>query len=257
MSLSRFYKNQGEFVPEKLVPRPPKETDNWKPVTISEDEDDAMMPEKDLTISPAAHELEQTTIPADEPIYVPPPSAQKDTEVPEAPPTAHSPPPPDLDKIREESFQKGFEEGMKQSDLDYGNAAKALAQACELINSIRETILKNSRGEMLDLVIALSEKIIRHSVTEQDDTIIATVKEAIDQAVKSSEFQVYLNPEDLKIIEKRSPELVSMVSGLEKLVVKADRSIERGGCTVESENCTVDATLASQFDVIHKKIKEL
>ena len=257
MSLSRFYKDRGEFIPEQLVPRPPEETD-WHPVSIPEDssfnDENTELDLPDASPSDLPPLPDQNTI-----APLPTDTADEAESVPAEPPIVEQPetvPPPDLDAIREEAFNAGVEEGLKQAERDFGSAAGAFTQACELVNNIRETILKNSKKEMIDLVILLAEKIIRHSVTQQDATILETVEEAILKAVKSSEFHIYLHPDDLAVIKSNSAELVARVSGLENIVVKADPSIERGGCKVESDNCTVDATLASQIDSIRNRIME-
>lgn len=259
MSLSKFYKGQGDFVPERLVPRSPKDTENWKPVTISEDSledhfsdppsrpvqstNNSITPNNDLTSA------EDATVTESEDHSAPAPEQEREEQIP-------SPPLPDLDKLQEDAFIAGVAEGLKQSENDFGSGTKALTQACELLSNIRETILKNSKGEMIDLVIALSEKIIRHSITEQNQTILDTVEEAIHQAVKSSEFYIYLHPDDIAIIQERTQDLVSRVNGLDNIVVKTDSSVEQGGCKIESDNCTVDATLVSQLEIIQKRIKE-
>jgi flagellar assembly protein FliH len=66
---------------------------------------------------------------------------------------------------------------------------------------------------------------------------------------------VYVNPDDLAVIQEKSPDFIAGLNGLNNLVIKKDPAIERGGCKVESENCTVDATIASQFEIIRERIK--
>ena len=163
---------------------------------------------------------------------------------------------PDLETIQQEAFEAGVEQGRKQAEEDFGSTLSALTQLCDQLNTIRETILKNAKDEIIELVLALSEKIIRHSVTEQHQTVIHTVESAISQAVKSGEFYIYVNPEDLNIIQERAAQFVAGVNGLENIIVKSDATIERGGCKVESENCTVDATIGSQFKVLQKSLKQ-
>ena len=125
---------------------------------------------------------------------------------------------------------------------------------CRELDSLRETILVNSTTEMKELVLAISEKIIRHSVTEQNETIVATINDAIRLAVKSDEFQIQINPEDLAAIETRKQEIIDNVSGLNNIVLLADPNIERGGCKLESTCCTIDATMTGQIKVIHDSI---
>ena len=85
---------------------------------------------------------------------------------------------------------------------------------------------------------------------EQDGTIIATVEEALQRAVKSEEFYVYVHPEDYAVVTAKANDLIAGVSGLQNVVIKQDATIERGGAKIESENCTIDATISSQFEMI-------
>ncbi|MDR3630092.1 MAG: FliH/SctL family protein, partial [Desulfocapsaceae bacterium] len=107
-----------------------------------------------------------------------------------------------------------------------------------------------------NLVLAIAEKIIRHSVTVQNDTIIATVEEAIRQAVKTDELTIEVNPADLAVIKSRSRDLIDSLSGLENIVIQTNPEIERGGCRIDSSTSTVDATLASQLQIIKQAIEE-
>lgn len=160
-----------------------------------------------------------------------------------------------VDRMLEEAYQQGIEEGQLRSETDFGSAAAALLELFQQLDRIRETLLKNSFGEMQDLALAVAEKIIRTSVREQDTTLLATVEEAIHSAVKSDEFYIYVNPEDFEKVQEKSAELVAGVNGLNNIIIKKDPEIERGGCRVESDYCIVDASIGSQFDIIREKIK--
>lgn len=164
--------------------------------------------------------------------------------------------PVDVDAIAEEYFNKGLQAGVERVDNDYKLCLKTLQSICEELDTVRETILKNSLGEMQDLVLQIAEKILRHSVTVQDETIVRTVEEAIQQAVKSDEFIISVNPEDYETIQSRSTDFINAVNGLENIIVRADASVDQGGCMVESSNCTVDATLASQLEIIATAVKK-
>lgn len=177
----------------------------------------------------------------------------------------HPPPPPseepqvknqeEIALQLEEAFNNGVAEGIRQVKVDYKTGTEALLSIAEELNITREKIFQNSMGEMQDLVLTIAEKIIRHSITAQDDTIVATVEDAIQKAIKSDEFYVCVNQEDYDIIQEKSPEIISKISGLENIVLKIDNSIEPGGCKVESDYCIVDSTIATQFQIISEKIK--
>jgi flagellar assembly protein FliH len=266
MSSSRVYKNLEGFQPEQLVSRSKQGNDGWQPATIPEEaaesenihrqqQDDKRITQEadhDPADSTPKDELfalqsDQTSEPDDDRD-----AAQQQMESAlEAIPT-----PAEIEDLKEKVFQQGVQEGLRQAEADYGSSTLALFQACEQLSSIRETILVNSKSELIEMIIAFSEKIIRHSVTEQDQTIIDTVEEAMHQAVKSSEFYIFLNPEDMAAIKERSNDFVAGLNGLENIIVKSDPAIERGGCRIESENCTVDATMSSQLEIINDRLRD-
>ena len=268
MSLSRIFKGQDGFKPEKLVKVPSDAQGQWEQASLTR----PLPPNPPADQSPEQNLRQQGNgYPEEQETEVPPvnngiadttnsqgmnSNGHIDVPAAAAEPPPPAPPPPDLDKIREEAFSLGVQEGYKQAEADFGSGLSALTLVCDQLNTIRETILKNSKSEIIDLIISLSEKIIRHSVTEQNQTIIDTVEEALSQAIRSSEFYIYLNPEDFEIIKNREEDFISGVNGLENIIIKTATDIERGGCRIESENCTVDATLASQLSIIQEEVKK-
>jgi flagellar assembly protein FliH len=226
------------------IPDPPQST--LKPVTpqtaqpIESDTTSTISTSEGVAPSDILHE--QVTIP--EPEDDPPPSPEP---VPE---------PIDLESFAQEHFERGYQECLKNVDADYISSTKALTTACTEINNVRETILNNSIGEMQALVFKIAEKILRISVKEQNETIVHTVEEAIRRAVKSDEFVIQLNPADYDIIKEKSQDFINSFSGLENIVIKPDASIEVGGCMIESSNCTVDATIEVQLDMIKSKVND-
>lgn len=182
---------------------------------------------------------------------------------PQTPPARPaSPPQPgipqkEVDRLVAEAYEQGVADGMLRSEEDFGTAAASLLVACQQIDTLRETVIHNSVGEIRELVVAIAEKIIRHSVEQQDATILLTVEEAIDRAVKSGEYIIYVHPDDYQRVLEKAPDFVSAINGLNNIVVKRDPKIGRGGCLLESDNCTVDATISSQLDVIHREMEKM
>lgn len=227
------------------------EPENTKSTDQSRGTDDARRPEE----SSAANEAQQPSFENDFS------SPQIDEQIAGKTPQSadsggESVVPADVDAIAEEYFNKGLQAGAERVDNDYKLCLKTLQSICEELDTVRETILKNSLGEMQDLVLQIAAKILRQSVTVQDETIVRTVEEAIQQAVKSDEFIISVNPEDYETIHSRSTDFINAVNGLENIIVRSDASVDQGGCMVESSNCTVDATLASQLEVIAGAVKK-
>lgn len=267
MSLSKVYKESKHFHPEEILPRPSPKESHWptpprpqqhfKDAATENGQEDHGF-KQDRVISGEQRQAAQ--IPAG-------PALSADTTTdgegfdeaeansPTLPMETPGVDPLQVERMVEEAYQRGLAEGFQRAESDFGSALQAFLELCRQLDRIRETILQNSVGEMQDLVLAIAEKIVRTSVLEQDGTLLATVEEAIHGAVRSDEFYIYVNPEDFESVQKKSAELIAGLNGLNNIVIKKDPAIERGGCKVESDNCTVDATMASQFEIIREQVK--
>ena len=257
MSLSKVYKNTSQFVPEQILPRQDRPSNPaWQDMRTGpssrREQQGPFVPDKTsgrelitdaLSVTPQHRSNSQNNLSPDHLI-----EAEEDR--------ANTPPPAiDLELVRQEAFTEGVLAGRRQADEDFGTCTGTLRAACDQLTQLHETILKNNIEEMHAMVLEIAEKIIRHSIQEQSDTILATLEEAIRLAVKSEEFEIRVNPEDLEIIKQKKQALIDEISGLNNIILKEDKSVERGGCLLESVNCSVDATITSQLQVINEALQ--
>jgi flagellar assembly protein FliH len=264
MSLSKYYKDSSSFQPESLIKREDKTPAGWQPSHtkeqlpfLSQPPPAASEPKEPSQAASTTEKQSPQEIPAKTDIDSQQ-KVQKDKQ-PEVPPK----PEIDLskyleiavaDKKIEEAYQKGLKTGKDKVEQDFGTATKALLSTCQQLDTIRDTIISNSSSEIQGFILAIAERILRISVREQDRTIVATIEEALQRAVKSDEFSVYIHPDDHETVAENATEIIAGISGLNKIVIKKDITVERGGAKIESDNCTIDATIASQFDIIREEI---
>lgn len=164
--------------------------------------------------------------------------------------------PPDIDAIRREAYEQGKLDTEQAVQTGLQNVIDAFARACTEVDNLHKNLTEQSRGDMINLVIALSKKIIGMELTTGRDIIVKTLQNAIELAVKHNEYDIWLNPEDLSVVEKMVPELISSVQQLEHITLKADPQITRGGCKLDSSVCTVDATIEAQLETAKEFLEE-
>ncbi|SHO50710.1 FliH/SctL family protein [Desulfopila aestuarii] len=276
MNLSKVYSTQDTFQPEDIISARLVEPPVFNQSIISSRLNDKGFQRQELTaetvrlkaapekIEPTVNngaQIQPTSVPPDKPAQEThqesttqaQPKKEKIPAPPQPPPGV---PHAEVDRLVAEAYEKGITEGLQQAEHDFGSATAALILVCQQLDTLRETVIKNSVGEIQDLVIAIAEKIIRHSVQEQSETIIDTVEEAIQKAVKSGEFYIYVHPDDYTVIAAKADELIAGMNGLNNIVVKKDTTVDRGGCRVESDNCTVDGTITSQLEIVREHLHE-
>jgi flagellar assembly protein FliH len=261
MSLSKHYKNPPAFKAEDLVKKGDRPGGGWIPSPAP--------PSSPFTSQRLSRDLPAgTTIQANSPAGTPPP--QPTAPAPSSPVVEAQPPtpPPELidpnrfigrseaEQLAEKAYQKGLSEGLSRAEMEFGTTAKSLLLACQQLDNLRQTLIANSRQEMIDFSLTVAERILRLSIREQDHTVIATIEEALNLAVKSDEYTIHINPDDFEILNSKAVDIIAGISGLQNIVIKKDNSIEKGGVFIESENCTIDATVASQLELIREEIRK-
>lgn len=254
MSLSKFYKSLPTFEPGGIVrekvdddqfvqrhmprpkaPAPSKESkkNQQQPVLEPEQDTQESIPDEFL------QEAKQESAP-------PPPDPVIQQGVPEE----------EVQRLVAEAREQGLAEGLQKAENDFGSATSAMLLICNQLDEIRDLILKNSVAEIRELVLAISEKIIRQSVSEQRETIFRTIDDAISQSVKSDDFLIFVNPLDYETIAEKTNALETGLGGMSNIKVKQDASVDVGGCRIESDKCTVDATIVSQLALIREALTE-
>ena len=262
MSLSKYYKDSSSFKRDELVQSSSADQTGWKPKTNS-----SASPFKPGPATPPQEQNSLPRKPTPDPDIINKTSPSPSDIPPRASTQNEKPSRPNVDLSNYvsledaeanalERYQQGIQDGIEKAHEDFGSALKMLTSTSEQLDTIRETIIGNSSDELTEFAILIAEKIIRISLKDQDESIIATIQEALSRAVKSDEFTIFIHPDDYQIISDKSADLISTISGLNNIVLKTDPTIEQGGVKIESENCIIDATVASQFEAIRDEIRK-
>jgi flagellar assembly protein FliH len=156
---------------------------------------------------------------------------------------------------REQGYKQGRKEGRAEVEEELHSAAKALGDALEEISRMRGSLLAKSRDDMLRLVMAVSRQVIQQAVETDSQVIVRAVTRAIESAVESEEYYVRVHPEDLETVKANEPMFLAAMKGLENIHFIADENIARGGCSAESRQGDVDATIDTQLDKIEEHLR--
>lgn len=250
MSLSKVFRDDGVFKPVTLLSKEEiiqqenkaeqnvptlKETDRLKPEN-SESEEAAVAEEGE----PVADQVEVQTSDNSTP------TSETKTE------TA----PPDIEALCKQSYEEGVQHAVMEETRKLHTLATAFETACNELSAMRSTLLHGSRETMINLIMELCQKIIKEELSTPRDRISRNLEEALKIAINSEEYAIKLHPDDLKTVEELKPALMESIQGLEHIVILPDSSITRGGCTLESNKCLVDATIEGQLKEAHQFLNE-
>ncbi len=161
-------------------------------------------------------------------------------------------------EIERDAYSKGFAQGEKDG-LDYGQksvqvVSSQLERIAQNMKALPAKVLDDYRDWLIRTSIAIARQIVNREIRTAPEIVADLAGDLIEEAEQHSTLTVYLNPNDLEIIEKKAA-LAPQDDG-KHFVLKADREVERGGCRVESAIQLLDASVAGMFENLEKELRK-
>lgn len=166
----------------------------------------------------------------------------------------------DAEAIEREAYENGFEAGEK-AGFEFGRKkAEVLYQGLDSIinelSAFKETILKASEKEMVELSIAIARKVVQSEVTSRKEVVLDCVRAAMRAVVAGGEILIRVNPKDLDVINQFKNDVARSTEGVKQVTIESDESIGRGGCVIETNYGEVDATVGGIIAEIEERLKD-
>lgn len=171
---------------------------------------------------------------------------------PEPPPEPEPEPPPvDLDHIRKQAFEEGFQAGRetteKSCEQAFAERLQHFGGIVEQATRFKETLRGEVEAEVVDLAFAVARRIVRRELHVDPETTIGVVKAGMERASKSEVRRIRVHPSNLEMVR------AEIDSGVD---VVADDSIEPGGAVFETPEGNLDARIQTQLEEIERGLAD-
>lgn len=166
----------------------------------------------------------------------------------------------ETEQIKQEAYQSAFDKGRKEgSEAGYRDgltkaneeavairlqAEEVLAQA----EKIRQQTLEKMEEEIVELAREIAEKLVSRQLTLDPGMVMQIAEESLRLVADRLQVVLYINPQEMELVETRRDHLESLLSERAQLQFIADGEIQPGGCRVETEQGRVDATMKTRWD---------
>jgi flagellar biosynthesis/type III secretory pathway protein FliH len=135
---------------------------------------------------------------------------------------------------------------------------RGLAAVTELLAGARVAAARARQGseaELRTLAVRIAEKILGRELSLRPEAVVDVAAEALRFGGEPRELTVRAHPDDLAALERGKPRLVERCRAGGAVVLRADPSVGRGGCIIESELGVVDARLSVQLEAIERALR--
>ncbi|KUK82058.1 MAG: Flagellar biosynthesis/type III secretory pathway protein [Pelotomaculum thermopropionicum] len=168
----------------------------------------------------------------------------------------------DAERIKKDAYREAFDRGLREGyreglEKAADEAGKIRAQAREVLDqaeTIRRSTLEALEGEIIDLAREIAEKLLNLQLSLEPESVLGVAEEALRLVAGRTSVVLYVNPSELDLVESKKSAMLIQLPAKAELRVIADRSIQPGGCLVETERGRVDATLEKRREELFKAL---
>jgi flagellar biosynthesis/type III secretory pathway protein FliH len=155
------------------------------------------------------------------------------------------------------AYERGRRDGRQALD------AELLEQRRELVNlqtgvfeSLRQTVpqvLRDSEQALVALALEVTRKLVS-GLPVTAEWVEAGIKEALAQVEETTEFHIYLHPEDLDLLKQIDCDLLSGTGHSPYFHFHPTPEVARGGSMVKTRFGILDATRENKMEILKQAI---
>lgn len=161
----------------------------------------------------------------------------------------------EAETLREQVLRESAAVGREEAIKDLMPSLVAFGDAGQSLIIFEEQLIVRYAPHIVALALEIAEK-LTHKAVREDPEIVADVLEAAKHEVlDAKQIRIWLHPKDYQVLKEVRPELVKLGAEGGRIVeVCPSEDIARGGCRLETESGTVDATLPIQIEEIRRQL---
>jgi flagellar biosynthesis/type III secretory pathway protein FliH len=143
----------------------------------------------------------------------------------------------------------------KAASADDGNASirhllRQVQQAIVAMETVAGDVDRQMERTVGLLALGLAEIMINHAAETNPDVVLGSLSKALQKGQGQAIRKIRLNPADMEQTTASRKKLSNLVEHMDDLRLEPDAALSRGGCLVETDYGTIDATPDNQFRVL-------
>lgn len=158
-----------------------------------------------------------------------------------------------LEQAKKNGFEEGYNEAMSQCEDTIKETAMIKEHAIEECNAY----LKSIEEQVISIILDISKKVVGAHISFNPEDMLYVVKDAFSSCFHREYVVLKVSESDYDYIVESKNKLLSMVSGVGKIDIVIDHSLESGSCLLETPYGSIDASISTRLNEIEKVFKSL
>lgn len=152
----------------------------------------------------------------------------------------------ECEALKDQAELAGFQEGLERWAEQMAYFEKELAKTKEELENL-----------IVPVAISAAKKVVAREIEISPETIVGIVKQALKSVSQHRRFVIYVNKEDLAILDSNRQQLKAVLENVESLVVREREDVQQGDCVVETEAGIMNVQIEQVWSSLESAFKAL
>jgi len=147
--------------------------------------------------------------------------------------------------------QSGFEEGIRKGLETIKPLENMLENLVKEIQDFRDHYPLQLEPEVVQIVKTIASKIIKDKLENDAEIVVRNVQAAFKELTDKEFIKIRVHANDFQKLQEFKPQLIDSFHDIRTLEIITDESVDVGGCIIETNEGTIDATVKNQMRKLH------
>lgn len=158
----------------------------------------------------------------------------------------------ELEKAHEEGFKDGYTKGKKQAEKENDAVLIELLKLLKSLDEQKTAIVDKNNSEAKNLALTVARKVIDEKMASDDCMFLNLYNKAVQEFSGQKSAKLKISNHELQFVSSNLDYLLTLSKGLEHIDIVVLDDALRGTCIVETNNEVINASVATQFQIIEQ-----
>lgn len=167
-----------------------------------------------------------------------------------------------IEEARRKGYEAGREQGLKQGhDEAFTEFQRQAGEYLERFEGLigeaeglKGEIWRANERYMIELVFRTAKMVLLRELKTDEQYVLRLARELVDRSGLRDNVHIMVSPQDRAMIGTLKESLEASLGTLKNLTVEVSKEISPGGCRIETDWNTIDATIDGQLEAVHQAL---
>ena len=162
-----------------------------------------------------------------------------------------------VEAATQDGFNVGYQEGREEAIKENAQLLMETTNALNKLHAAFPVAVKQNEDKLIKLALEISREIVQDELQMKPEIVLKNVERAIGKVSDLEKVIIKVNPLDLDLVLPKQEFFRKLLPDVQDFVITGHYSIERGGCTIETNSGTIDAQVNTQLAVVEEVFQQI